>query len=994
MGTPWNYCWSNNTTNGYQYANGQGYVYENVNQGHHLSNTVDSSDMANMTNIYHPDESFEALIGCPMNGTWSITIVDSWYGDNGYITEWEFAINGVTNVTPVSPEITIACPGVATVTDYDGNEYNTILIGNQCWMRENLRATHYASGDAISLSNETDPTTAHYYLPEVSDSTGIFGYLYNWKAVMGQNGSSTSNPSGVQGICPPGWHVPSEAEWIQLTNYMSSLEGYVCEDNPSNIAKALAADSLWNVSSNVCAVGNELSQNNTSGFSALPVGLAYGISIQYGTDANFWTSTSYNETYAYYHALNFNNGYVEQSSFGNKASGMSVRCILAEAPVVNTSEVINDILDTTATGGGEVISIGGAPVTERGLCWSTNTYPTIEDSHVICGSGLGVFTGQMTSLTPSTTYYMRAYATNTAGTTYGTQTTFTTFNIPSIETYNITDITDTTATCGGDVTSDGGTAITARGICWNTTGDPTLAESHTNDGTGIGGFSSLLTGLIPGTTYYVRAYATNNIGTTYGIQNTFTTKDIPTVTLDSASNILSITASCTYHVIADGNTNLNNHGLCWSTTPYPTLNDSVTIEGTVLGNFTVQLSNLTPGTTYYLRAYATNEIGTAYSNQIAFITLTIPTVTTAEVSNISFFSAMSGGEVLATGVPEITARGICWSTSQNPTINDNHSTDSGGNGSFTSNMVELNLHTHYYVRAYAINSSGIAYGNQVSFTTLNTPSISTKTVTNITGSTANCGGNITSDGGGAILTKGICWSSSPNPTINDSIKIDTTSSYNFTCEMTGLSLGTTYYVKAFASNGGGLVYGAQRNFTTKDIPTITLDSATNVTSTSASCTYHISQTGGMQVTAKGICYSTSPNPTLEDSVVAGTANTGTLQLQELTPNTTYYVRAYATNGIGTSYSNQITFTTLTIPTLANTTILDVSFFTATIEGEVLATGVPPVTTRGFCWSTSPHPEINTSPHTVNSGHKSNNELGLKHPILCSCIRHQQFRYWL
>ena len=93
MGTPWNYCWSNNTTNGYQYANGQGYVYETVNQNHHLNGSVDSSNMVTMTNIYHPDESFASLIGCPMNGTWSITVVDSWYGDNGYITEWEMALD-------------------------------------------------------------------------------------------------------------------------------------------------------------------------------------------------------------------------------------------------------------------------------------------------------------------------------------------------------------------------------------------------------------------------------------------------------------------------------------------------------------------------------------------------------------------------------------------------------------------------------------------------------------------------------------------------------------------------------------------------------------------------------------------------------------------------------------------------------------------------------------------------------------------------------------
>ena len=148
MGTPWNYCWSNNTSNGYQYANGQGYVYETANQNHHLSGSVDSSNMVTMTNIYHPDESFASLIGCPMNGTWSITVVDSWYGDNGYITEWEMALDPslvpqdwsytvfVDTVyltgpgadgTTVIPMESGTIPYVAHVIDDLGCEYDTIL---------------------------------------------------------------------------------------------------------------------------------------------------------------------------------------------------------------------------------------------------------------------------------------------------------------------------------------------------------------------------------------------------------------------------------------------------------------------------------------------------------------------------------------------------------------------------------------------------------------------------------------------------------------------------------------------------------------------------------------------------------------------------------------------------------------------------------------------------------------------------------------------------
>jgi len=908
IGECWNYCWSNATTQGYQYACGQSLVYENCNHLDSINNPhgnganassdyVDSTNVANMTNVYHPDVSFANLIGCPINGTWSIQVIDAWSTDNGYICEWELAL---TPNNPVSRSETVVtetpCPQAASVTDYDGNVYGTVAIGGQCWMRENMRTTHTASGTAIIPGNGTDAGTAHYYEPSASDSSGIYGYLYNWKA--------------AESVCPEGWHLPSDAEWTQLTDFLGSLDTCVCGDNPNNIAKAMANDTLWFPSNTPCAVGSNPSHNNISKFSALPVGYTNGTSTPFGTTARFWTATS-NNNYAYYRSLYHDNGFVERNPYGDKAYGMSVRCILAKTPKVTTTAVTN-VTDSMAVCGGEVTSIGGAPVTERGLCWSTIAYPTTGDSHVACGAGLGTFTGQMTGLNSSTTYYVRAYATNAAGTIYGASRTFSTPTIPTVTTQNVDNIWDSTATCGGTISSDGGAAVTARGVCWSTASNPTIADSHTSDGSGIGTFSSQLTGLVPGTDYNVRAYAINSIGIAYGEQKSFTTKSLPSITLNQAFNILSLTASCTYSITSTGNLTITNRGICYSTTPNPTLNDNVIPDTANTG--TLQLSGLTPGATYYVRAYATNGIGINYSNLISFTTLSIPTLTTATITDIDFFTATGGGEVLATSVPAITARGVCWNTSPNPTIANSHTSDSTGFGTFVSQLTGLTKHTTYYVRAYATNSSGISYGEQVTFTTLNTPTIITRNVTNILDSSAICGGSVTSDGGGALLTTGICWSTATTPTINDFVATDTSLQPNFTCIMTGLTPNTKYYVRAYATNGGGIVYGPQRNFTTKSRPTITLDSATNITSLTASCTYHITFAGYATVTARGICYSTTPNPTLNDSVIAGTANTGTLQLSGLTPGTTYYVRAYATNNFGTGYSNQISFTTPTIPT--------------------------------------------------------------------------------
>ena len=623
MGTPWNYCWSNATNQGYIYSNNY-YVYANASSGH----PIDSTNVANMTNVYHPDGSFANLIGCPMNGTWSIEVMDGWASDNGWITEWELVLDttmaehtggAFLSVDTVLPELSTTCPGVAVVTDYDGNRYNTVQIGNQCWMKENLRTTHYATGAPISQGNNVDPAVAHYYLPEDIDNVMLCGYLYNWKAAMGQGSGSAASPSVVQGICPSGWHVPSDAEWAQLTDYMSGLAAYVCGENPSSIAQALAADTIWHSSGNSCALGYDLSLNNISGFSAFPAGYAHEESMDYGTSARFWTATSNDDAHAYYRALHYNNSFLEPNSFGDKGCGMSVRCVLAEAPKVTTAAMI-DIQEYSAVGGGEVTSIGGAPVSERGLCWSTSPYPTIINNRVTCGSGLGAFTGQMTGLAHGTTYYVRAYATNAAGTVYGRQEMFTTLYLPQVETYEVTDVMNNTATCGGMVTSDGGTVVMARGVCWSTSPSPTLSDSHTTDGTGMGVFTSQMTGLASGTLYYVRAYATNSIGTTYGNEVEFTTLTIPSVTTKTVSNITDISAVCGGHLIFDGGASITQRGVCWSTSPNPTLSDSHTVDVSNSGDFSSVLTNLQPNTIYYVRAYATNSVGTGYGDGVSFTT--------------------------------------------------------------------------------------------------------------------------------------------------------------------------------------------------------------------------------------------------------------------------------------------------------------------------------------------------------------------------------------
>ncbi len=200
--------------------------------------------------------------------------------------------------------------------------------------------------------------------------------------------------------------------------------------------------------------------------------------------------------------------------------------VTADPPTVITGTVTN-ISTTFATCGGTVVSDGGTAVTVRGVCWDTTTAPTINKHKTENGAGSGTFISQMTDLTPGLTYYVRAYATNDAGTGYGEEISFQTLDsmgVPTVVTAAVTNIMVKTAICGGNVTFWGGDTVRARGVCWNTTGNPTIGDQITENGSGLGSFQSILFPLAENTTYYVRAYATNDKGTGYGLVDTFQTQ--------------------------------------------------------------------------------------------------------------------------------------------------------------------------------------------------------------------------------------------------------------------------------------------------------------------------------------------------------------------------------------------------------------------------------------------------------------------------------------
>jgi uncharacterized protein (TIGR02145 family) len=319
--------------------------------------------------------------------------------------------------------------GSTTITDVDGNTYNTLQIGTQCWMRSNLNVSKFRNGNNIvNITNNTQWSITSngawcYYDNDMSNGT-LYGKLYNWYAV-----------NDSRGLCPIGWHIPTDVEWTTLEN---NLGGW------SVAGGAMKSTIGWG-SSNTGAT-------NSSGFTALPGGGRYvnGVFASIGDFGNWWSSTFLGSVSATYRYLFRGYAFVSSNNEGHRF-GSSIRCVRDSSvagvgnfcvPSVST-QAISGISSTGALTGGDVSGDGGSIVTSRGVAYGLSTNPTILGNITSDSSGLGLYVSTLSGLTSGTQYYVRAYASNAVGTAYGNELIFTTLALlgqPCPGTPTVTDI--------------------------------------------------------------------------------------------------------------------------------------------------------------------------------------------------------------------------------------------------------------------------------------------------------------------------------------------------------------------------------------------------------------------------------------------------------------------------------------------------------------------------------------------------------------------------
>lgn len=501
----------------------------------------------------------------------------------------------------------------------------------------------------------------------------------------------------------------------------------------------------------------------------------------------------------------------------------------ANTPSLTTNGV-TEITLSSAQSGGNIYNDGGEEVSERGVCWNTNGNPIYNDHKTSNGSGSGVFVSEISGLLPGQTYYVRAYARNSVGLSYGNQQMFTTLSAvpPTIHNDLTIQLSSNSATISVKLVSDGGSNISAKGIVWSkTVSSPDLNnnDGKTNDGSGFSDYTSTITGLSPNTSYYARAYATNGAGTGYGSMFTFKTNENKIV--DAEGN--------EYGTVALGNltwmtenlrtTKFNNNQVInesWDYNndpgkriPYGRLyswNAATDSRNACPAGWRLPSSEEWDQMMEYLR----NNGYSSSSDQVKAISSKTGWANSTyegtpgfqpEKNNGSGFSAVPAGLRSSWGFENMDYI-TWWWTSDDWTENTAY-------GYYKSIKYDQN-YMGTYVDTKETGFSVRCVKEEGAAPSPTTPGVTTEGSTNVSANAATIQGKVLSDGGAVISQRGFYWSeTNSNPDQSSNVEFVSGTTGDFSKTISGLKENTTYYFRAFAANSIGTTLGDVITFKTQ-----------------------------------------------------------------------------------------------------------------------------------------------------------------------------------